>query len=137
VPDPTSGRSLVTRRALRDLVRTTVLGVYGVTGFAGAPLSRFLARLGFAQPGIRLHVDAELAVDLDLMVAYGLPVAEVARQVEASVRYALHRALGREVGRVTIHVAGLRYEPGQPPSPNPAPAGPGPAELAASGSDVA
>ena len=32
---PTPGRSLVTRRAVADIVRTATLGSYGVTGFAG------------------------------------------------------------------------------------------------------
>ena len=32
--DPIPGRSLVTRRAVADIVRTAVLGSYGVTGFA-------------------------------------------------------------------------------------------------------
>ncbi len=49
-----------------------------------------------------------LAIDLDLLVAHGLPIAEVARQVDSAVRYAIRRALGREVDRLTIHVDGLR-----------------------------
>ena len=32
---PKPGRSLVTRRAIRDLVRTATLSTYGVTGFSG------------------------------------------------------------------------------------------------------
>ena len=137
--EPIPGRSLVTRRALRDLIRNAALGVYGVTGLAGAgPLTPLVGRLGFIQPGIRLHLDGELAVDLHLLVAYGLPVAEVARQVDSSVRYAIRHALAQEVDRLTIHVDGLRYDPGAPP-PAATPPGtePGPADLAASGTDVA
>ena len=39
---PTPGRSLVTGRALHDLVRTATLGSYGVTGFAGGSIGRVL-----------------------------------------------------------------------------------------------
>ena len=61
-----------------------------MTGFAGGgPLGRLLERLGLAHPGLRLEIEPQLTVDLDLTVAYGLPIAEVARQVEASVRYTL------------------------------------------------
>ena len=50
--DPTPGRSLVTRRAIRDLVRTATLGYVRRHGFAGGgPLGRLLERLGIAHPG--------------------------------------------------------------------------------------
>jgi hypothetical protein len=51
VPNPSmSGRSLVTRRAVIDLVRTATVGSYGVTGFAARPHERLLGRLGLAHP---------------------------------------------------------------------------------------
>jgi uncharacterized alkaline shock family protein YloU len=137
---PTPGRSLVTRRAIRDLVRTAALAAYGVTGFAGGgPLGRLLARAGVGSPGLRIELGPELVVDLRLTVAYGLPVAEVARQVESSVRYTLRHALGREPDLVRIRIGRLEHQRATAPSPAPAAAqpGPGPAELAASGSDVA
>ena len=138
IADPIPGRSLVTKRAVRDLVRTATLSVYGVSGFAGGPVGRLLERLGLAHPGLHLELDP-LAVNLSLTVAYGLPIAEVARQVEASVRYTLHNALGREPERITIRIGHLRHEHGIAPGPaEPAAHGePGPTELANSGTDVA
>lgn len=137
--DPMPGRSLVTRRALVDIIRTAALGSYGVTGFAAAPLERLLGRLGLGRPGIHLRLDDGLEIELDLTVAFGVPIAEVARQVDSAVRYAIRRALGREVRRVTIHVGGLRFGPGvAPPAIIPAaPGAIGPGDLADSGTDVA
>ena len=138
--DPIPGRSLVTRRALVDLVRTATLGSYGVTGFAGGgPVGRLLERLGAAPRGLKLSLGGELQVELDLTVAYGLPIAEVARQVDSAVRYTIRRALDREVDRVTIHVDGLRYQPGGPPPAPPAVEMPAVtvADLRDSGTDVA
>jgi uncharacterized alkaline shock family protein YloU len=112
---PTRGRSLVTRRALADIVRAATLGSYGVTGFAVNPLQRLAALLGLATPGLRLDVSAGVSVELHLTVAYGVPVAEVARQVDSAVRYAVRRSIGRDVGRLTIHVGALRYQPGSMP----------------------
>ena len=125
---PIPGRSLVTRRALVDMVRAATLGSYGVTG-----------RLGRRQPGIRVRLDDGLEIELDLTVAYGVPVAEVARQVDSAVRYSFRRGLAREVGRLTIHVGGLRFSPGTvPPSVVPvSPSAIGPRDLADSGTDVA
>jgi uncharacterized alkaline shock family protein YloU len=97
-----------------------------------------LERIGIAHPGLRLVIAETLTVDLDLTVAYGLPVAEVARQVDASVRYALVDALGREPDRISIRIGHLRHEPGHAPEPAAPPAHePRPADLAGSGTDVA
>jgi uncharacterized alkaline shock family protein YloU len=80
-----------------------------------------------------------LTIELHLTVAYGVPVAEVARQVDSAVRYAVRRALEVEIGRLTIHVNGLRFQPGDlpaaaaPPHPNEVAVD----DLAASGTDVA
>ncbi len=136
---PTPGRSLVTKRASRELVRTAVLSVYGVSGFAGGgPIGRLLERLGLAQPGLHLEIEPHLAVDLHLTVAYGLPIAEVARQVEASVRYSLDHALGRQPDRVSIRIGKLRHEHGVAPSAGSQLTGaPRPDDLADSGTDVA
>jgi len=127
-PRPTVlGRGLVTRRALAEIVRTAVLGSYGVTGLA----EPFLRRLRLGEPAIRVSIQQEIAVDVRLMIASGLPVAEVARQVDSAIRYALRRALGREVGAVRIHVAGLASGPfntpgaGAPGAADPDAGGPG------------
>ena len=136
---PTPGRSLVTRRAVADIVRTATLGSYGVTGFAGGPIERLIERLGLGQPGLTVRMRDGLEIELDLLVAFGVPVAEVARQVDSAVRYAIRRALDREVARLVIHVDGLRVQAGMG-MPAPAPAEPRPIrsrDLADSGTDVA
>ena len=136
---PSHGRSLVTRQAVVDLVRMATLGSYGVTGFAGPLYERLLERIGLAQPGIAVHLGDAVDIDLDLTVAYGVPVAEVARQVDSAVRYSLRHALDRDVRRMTIHIDGLRFSPGgAPPSVLHAdPSAIGPRDLADSGTDVA
>ncbi len=136
--DPIPGRALATRRALTDIIRAAVLGSYGVAGFAGGPVARLLAWLEGRPPGLRVAVtDDELAVHLHLRVAYGLPVAEVARQVDSAVRYGIRRALGREVDHLSIRVAGLEARAGAEPPTQHHANGPGSSDLADSGTDVA
>jgi len=112
---PARGRSLVRRRAIEDIVRSAVLGSYGVVGFVDDDgFARLLRALGLGG-GVRVRTAGAFTVDLRLTVAFGLPVAEVARQVDSAVRYALRRAIDREPDRLTIHVGGMRYEPSSVP----------------------
>ncbi|HEV8697246.1 MAG TPA: Asp23/Gls24 family envelope stress response protein [Candidatus Limnocylindrales bacterium] len=136
---PTPGRSLVTGRALDDIVRTATLGSYGVTGLAGGPLGRLMERLGLGHPGIAVRLDDGIEIGLDITVALGVPVAEVARQVDSAIRYGIHRALDREVTRIVIHIDGLHVPAGGavPQAPTTLPTGIRPRDLADSGSDVA
>jgi uncharacterized alkaline shock family protein YloU len=107
-----AGRSIVTRRAIVDIVRTAVQGSYGVTGFTDPSLSRRLLRwIGLDRPGIWLTTEDGVRLDVFITVAFGVPVAEVARQVDSAVRYSLAHYVGAEVESLTVHVDGLRYQP--------------------------
>jgi uncharacterized alkaline shock family protein YloU len=139
VPDrPIGGRALVTRRAVIDIVRGVTLGQYGVAGFTGSWADRVLGWIENRPGGLRVSVaGGALAIRMHLRVAQGLPIAEVARQVDHAVRHAIRTALGREVDQLSIRVASLEIHPGgEPPTP-PAHSDPGPSELADSGTDVA
>lgn len=106
------GGASVSHRAIADIVRAAVLGSYGVTGFASSPMDRLLAWLGIGHAGISIdRGEGGLRLGLDLEIAYGLPVAEVARQVDSAVRYAMRRALGREIAELRITVDGLVVRP--------------------------
>src|SRR5512140_704708 len=119
------GRAVVARRALAEIVRDAALGSYGVTGLAEPTLlARCRARLGLGSRAIRVTLHPAVSTEVWLTVAYGVPVAEVARQVDSAVRYRLERALARGVGPVSIHVQGLSSRrfasPPRVPTPPPA-----------------
>jgi uncharacterized alkaline shock family protein YloU len=129
LPDePARGRALVTRRAIADIVRNVTLGAYGVTGFAGRVPPR----------GLRISLrGGTLKISLRLNVAHGLPIAEVARQLDSAIRHAIRQALGRDVDQLQIKVAHLDAHPGGALPAKRRRAGISGSELADSGTDVA
>jgi uncharacterized alkaline shock family protein YloU len=139
VPDrPIGGRALVTRRAIIDIVRGVTLGQYGVAGFTGTWPDRVLGWIENRPGGLRVSVaGGALAIRMHLRVAQGLPIAEVARQVDHAVRHAIRTAVGREVDQLSIRVASLEVHPGGDPPGAPSHTGPGSSDLADSGTDVA
>jgi uncharacterized alkaline shock family protein YloU len=136
--DEIPGRALATRRAVADIVRAAVLGSYGVAGFESGLFERLAAGFEGRQPGLRIGLfDDRLTLRVRLRVTAGLPVAEVARQVDSAIRYGLRRALGREVDELRIRIGALDASPGTMPPARPTAADVGTSELADSGSDVA
>ena len=118
---PVPGHALVTRRAVAELVERAAAGSYGVIGFGSRNVvARVLGRLGLGTPGVRVRIVPSLDVELFVIVAFGVPIAEVAHNVESAVRYAVRQSLGRELDSISIHVRGLRVlqprrdEPGAP-----------------------
>lgn len=64
-----------------------------------------------------VRIAPTLDVRLSLRVAFGVPIAQVASNVEAAVRYAIRHALGRDVDSIVIHVDGLQVRrPARPDS---------------------
>jgi uncharacterized alkaline shock family protein YloU len=117
---PVPGRSIVTRRAVVDIVRASVLGSYGVIGLSDRRrLRRALRAVGLPPRGIDVSLRDGIAIDLYVTVAHGLPIAEVARQLDSAVRYAVRRAVERDVDRLVVHVNGLKVLPrvANPPVP--------------------
>jgi len=66
-----------------------------------------------------------IEVELRIVVAAGVPVAEVARQVDSAVRYSIRRATGREINHLSIHVGGVRFEATGKAAPDDGPGWPG------------
>ena len=136
--DEIPGRALATRRAVADIVRAAVLGSYGVAGFEAGPFERLVAGFQDRPAGLRVMVSHDrLSIRVRLRVAAGLPVAEVARQVDSAIRYGLRRALAREVDELRIRIGGLDASPGTPPPPAREHPDVGSSDLADSGTDVA
>ena len=120
-----------------DIVRTATLGSYGVTGFAGGPLARLVVARASVQPGLVIRTDDGIEIELDLTVALGVPVAEVARQVDSAVATPCAGPSGGRSPASPSTSTGCASTRGDAAGAGRAPTAIRPRDLADSGTDVA
>jgi uncharacterized alkaline shock family protein YloU len=104
------GRITIANEVVAQIVGYTAAECYGVVGMAtrGGRVGRLLARDRVTQ-GIDVERDASgVAIDLHVVVEYGLNLAEVAATVRSRVAYEIERLTGLRVSRVEVHIEDVR-----------------------------
>ncbi|MFJ9174004.1 Asp23/Gls24 family envelope stress response protein [Streptomyces sp. NPDC102360] len=105
------------RTSIADVVVVKVAGmaareIYGVYDMGGG-LARTIGAVRDRVPGGRPNVgrgvkvevgELQTAIDVDLVVEYGVPIADVAREVRESVITAVERVTGLEVVEVNVTI---------------------------------
>ena len=106
------GKIEVAPRAIATIAARAVGRSYGVVGMAPHTLLEGVAQVlrhEDAQKGVEVRIgNDEIMIDLFVIIEYGTRIAEVARNVQENVRYAVEQALGMPVARVNVRVQGLR-----------------------------
>lgn len=105
------GNIYISQRAIATIAAQSAMESYGVVGLAAKNLAEGLAQALVKDPtmGVDLHFDgASVAVDLYLIIEYGLRITSVADSVSQAVRYQIEKSLGLPVKYVNVHVRGLR-----------------------------
>ena len=103
------GRIGMTTRAIASIAGRAVDESFGVVDQAGprGPL-RLLKRSGTG-PGVRIRqVDGGLAVELHVVVDYGVNLGEVMAMVQSRIAYEVERHTGLSVKAVDVHVDSAR-----------------------------
>ena len=112
LPTAIAGATVVTDRAVADIVGWTVLECYGVVGMASPNLRQGVASLlsrDRIRQGIKVQqASDELHIKLYIIMEYGLNVAEVAGNVRSQVAYNVEKMLGRPATTLRIYVQGVR-----------------------------
>lgn len=109
------------RTSIADLVVVKVAGiaareipgVYDMGGGLSRTIGAVRARVPGGRPGVGRGVKVEVgerqaAVDLELVVEYGVPITDVSRDVRENVIAAVERITGLEVVEVNITVNDVR-----------------------------
>ena len=109
------GRITVSPGAIAQIVGRVAAECYGVVGMslrAPGPARERVTRLlpkGKPQRGIVVrNLDGAVALDLYVVVAYGLNLAEVAATVRSQVAYEVERLTGLPVASVDVHIQDVK-----------------------------
>ena len=114
VPDAgrVPGTLVIPNELIAQIVGLTVLECYGVVGMAATSLSQGVARLLSREritQGVAVRREGDqLAIDLYVVVEYGLNLAEVASTVRSRVTYTVEKLTGIRVAALQIHIQGVK-----------------------------
>ena len=97
---------------IAGLAATEVDGVAGMSGGIAGGITEILGRKNLLK-GVKVEVgEKETAIDLYIIVDYGVRIPEVAWNVQENVKKAIENMTGLSVVEVNIHIQGVDF--GQP-----------------------
>jgi uncharacterized alkaline shock family protein YloU len=108
------GRITIAPEAIAQIVGRVAAECYGVVGMLRAPLptrermTRLLPKGKQGRGIVVRNVEGEVALELYVVVAYGLNLAEVAATVRSQVGYEVERLTGLRVASVDVHIQNVK-----------------------------
>jgi len=95
---------------IAGLAATDVKGVAAMSGGLANGIAEKLGRKSLSK-GVKVQVgEKETAIDLYIIVDYGVKVPEVAWNIQENVKKAVETMTGLSVIKVNIHVQGVSFE---------------------------
>ena len=94
---------------IAGLAATEVDGIAGMSGGLVGGIAEMLGKKNFAK-GVKVEVgEKEAAIDLYIIVKYGVRIPDVALSVQENVKQAIETMTGLSVVEVNIHVQGVVF----------------------------
>ena len=94
---------------IAGLAATEVDGIAGMSGGIAGGIAEMLGRKNFAK-GVKVEVgEKEAAVDLYIIVKYGVRIPDIALVVQENVKQAIETMTGLSVVEVNVHVQGVGF----------------------------
>ncbi len=95
---------------IAGLAATEVEGVAGMSGGLAGGIVEMLGRKNLAK-GVKVEVgERETAVDLYIIVEYGVKIPDIAWKIQESVKNAVETMTGLNVVEVNINIQGVNME---------------------------
>ena len=99
---------------IAGLATTEVEGIAGMSGGIAGGIAEILGRKNFSK-GVKVEVgEKEAAVDLYIIVKYGIRIPEVALAAQENVKRAIETMTGLSVIEVNVHVQGVGFPEEEP-----------------------
>ena len=96
-------------KIIAGLAATEVPGVVGMSGGIVGGIAEKLGRKNLST-GVKVQVgEKEAAVDLSVIVEYGMQIHEVALQIQNNVKNTIERMTGLKVVEVNIGIQGVSF----------------------------
>lgn len=94
---------------IAGLAATEVEGLAGMSGGIAGGIAEMLGRKNLSR-GVKVEVgEREAAVDLYVIVEFGVQIPEVAMRVQENVKQAIESMTGLKVVEVNVHVQGVSF----------------------------
>jgi uncharacterized alkaline shock family protein YloU len=109
------GSIRIADEVIASIAGIAAVDVSGVVGMSSGLIGGMAEMMGKKNPakGVKVQVGArEIAVDLYIIVEYGLRIPDVALQVQEKVKEAVETATGMSVVEVNVHVQGVGFSQG-------------------------
>ena len=108
------GRVEVFPSAVAAIAGHAAQGCYGIAGMAARGLRDGVAELlhrGNVSHGVEvIEVEGGLAIDVYVIVQYGIRISEVAHNLQETVKFEVERSVNAPVVQVNVNVQGVREE---------------------------
>lgn len=107
------GEIEVSTNTVATIVGGAASDIYGIVGMASKNqlrdgMNTILNREDFSR-GVVIHQeDGKMAVDVYIIVGYGIKISEVAKNLKEKVKYNLEIMLGTPAGTVNVYVQGIK-----------------------------
>lgn len=94
---------------IAGLAATEVEGIAGMSGGIAGGIAEMLGRKNFSK-GVKVEVgEKEAAIDLYVIVKYGVRIPDVALNVQENVKNAIETMTGLSTVEVNVHVQGVGF----------------------------
>lgn len=94
---------------IAGIAATEVDGVAGMSGGIVGGISEMLGKKNLSK-GVKVEVGSkEAAIDLYILVEYGVRIPDVAQRVQENVKQAVESMTGLDVIEVNIHIQGVAF----------------------------
>ena len=94
---------------IAGLAATEIDGIAGMSGGLVGGIAEMLGRKNFSK-GVRVEVgEREAAIDLYIIVKYGVRIPDVALAAQENIKRAIENMTGLSVVEVNVHVQGVNF----------------------------